>query len=290
MDSFAKALYLNNEPELASALKYLAWFGLCYLAFIVVYSIFYWRYVSKLETEFVEHVFWWLKHSAIWYFFAPCCLVFFTRQYARRALLINFVLLGLPLIVIAVLVQITFDYGYIKDDFSGYFVLFLPRHAGIFAILCVYWLLFVGNKKASKPHLAEQASSPALEQAGHNLAYLELEHLGRPYKLELDLVWLIKSAGNYVEIDSEQGQFIKRASLKQLQHELPEHFYQCHRSYIVNLRHISAVQKQSSGHAVAVLNNGAQVNISKRYKNAMKVRLAEVPPLAVRPLQTTSGN
>lgn len=279
LSGFFDALGLQTQPKLVKALQHLAWFGVCYFVFILVYSLFYWHLVSKLQTDFLDHVFWWLKNSGVWYLFSPYCLYYFSCQAKRRKPLTNFVLLGTPMILVAVTLQICFDYAYLKDDVIGYFVLFLPRHMAIFAMICVYWWLFVMEKAGivSEEVQIEIASLPA-----HNLrstAYLDVEHQGRPVKLSLDSVWLIKAAGNYIELDSTQGKFLKRASLKQIQLELPPQFCQCHRSAIINLQHVSALRQQNAGHALAFFSQGEPVNISKRYKNLVKERLAEYPIL-----------
>ncbi|WP_449359747.1 LytR/AlgR family response regulator transcription factor [Alishewanella longhuensis] len=274
---FIEALGLQASPKLAKALNYLAWFGVGYFVFIVVYSLFYWHFVSKLQTDFIDHVFWWLKNSGVWYLFAPFCLYFFSRQAAYRKPLTNFILLGTPMILVAVTLQISFDYAYLKDDLTGYFVLFLPRHAAIFSIICCYWLIFVMDKAVSGKANPITAIPQAPEQRAGSIQFIEVEHQGRPCRLDINSIWLIKSAGNYIELESEHGTFLKRASLKQIQLELPPQFCQCHRSAIINLQHVSAIRNQSAGHALALFNKGEPANISKRYKHLVKERLADYP-------------
>jgi len=281
MISQIQGFKLRHYPKLSQALKYLAWFGGLYLVFIVIYSLFFWRYVAKLETEFYVHVLWWFKNSGVWFVFSPLCLLLFSFLTQKRGLLFVFLGLGVPLVFISVVLQIAFDYHYLKDDLPGYFVLYLPRHAAIFILVCLYWYIFVFNKQSadiSSSHSSVPNLAPTKELSVTTVEdTIELEHMGRPYKLNVASVWLIKSAGNYVEIESDQGQFLKRASLKQLHQELPDQFFQCHRSYIVNLHYVTGLQSQSSGNAVAILDQGEQVSVSKRYKAAMKARLAEFP-------------
>ena len=173
----------------------------------------------------------------------------------------------MPLIILAVCLQIYFDYEYLKHDFWGYFVLFLPRQVAIAAVICLYWYFLVYQKTSNPDPTTLQPQSDSVDVTRQTIT---LEHLGRPHELQLDNVWLIRGAGNYVEIESGEGKFLKRTTLKKIQQELPPYFYQCHRSHIVNLKFVQAVQNQSSGHAVASLKNGQQVNISKRCKNIVK--------------------
>ncbi len=287
MNLLAQTFNTESHPKLAKALTYLAWFGVFYLFFIMVYSLFYWYFVSKLQTQFIDHVFWWLKNTGIWYIFAPVCLIAFTHYAQQKKFIVTAFRLGIPMVVFAVIVQITFDYAYLKEDLTGYFVLFLPRQIGIFTMVCLYWYLAVMEKtlaesgaQTSDPLTADSLGVDLSSQNSKELVdkqYLTLEHMGRPYRLDMDSVWLIKSAGNYLELESEHGHFLKRASLKQIQLEIPEYFCQCHRSSIINLHHVCAIRNQSSGHAVAILSNCEQVNISKRYKSVVKQRLVEFP-------------
>jgi hypothetical protein len=287
MNRLAETFKTDSHPKLIKALTYLAWFGVLYLLFILVYSLFYWYFVSRLQTQFIDHIFWWLKNTGIWYFFAPVCLVTFTRFAEQQKFIVTAYRLGIPMVVFAVILQITFDYSYLKEDLTGYFVLFLPRQVGIFIVVCLYWYLAVMDKALAEPkYRVSNSLEPdsldidAPSQKNKDLVdkqYLELEHMGRPYRLDMSSVWMIKSAGNYLELESEHGHFLKRISLKQIQLEIPQYFCQCHRSSIINLYHVCAIRNQSSGHAVATMSNGEQVNISKRYKSIVKQRLVEFP-------------
>ncbi|NTS76331.1 LytTR family transcriptional regulator [Catenovulum sp. SM1970] len=277
MFSFQLNSAVVDNNHFRQAIKLMAGFGLAYLVFIAIYSIFYFHFVAKQQTQFIDHILWWLKLSGVWFVFAPITLYCLTLHAKQGAMKRYFLLLGIPMILTAVILQLLFDYSYLKSDLTGYFVLFLPRQAGIFAAVCTYWYLFIFQKQQTDTELPTTADKPASSTEQVRAETIELEHLGRPYRLQLDTVWLIKSAGNYVEIESTEGQFLKRTTLKQMQLELPAHFYKCHRSYIINLHQVKAVQNQTSGHAIAILKNGEQVNISKRCKNTVKKQLAAFP-------------
>ena len=276
MDKTAPIFNFSAQPKLTNGLKYLCLFGVIYLAFIVIYSVFYWQFVSKLSTDFVDHVLWWLKSTGVWYVFAPICLVFFSYYSKRQSLINCFLTIGLPMVLIAVILQISFDYNYLKAELFGYFVLYLPKQIGVFLIVCAYWFFFVRDYESSVVNEHDELSTAA-QQLTSKRYFIELEHKGRPYKLDMESVWFIKSAGNYIEIESVDGQFLKRSSLKKIQLDTPSYFCQCHRSILVNLKHISALSNQASGHAIATLSNGAEINISKRYKNSIKEQLTDYP-------------
>lgn len=269
MDRTAPTFNFSAQPKLTNGLKYLGIFGVIYLVFIFVYSVFYWQFVSKLSTDFIDHVLWWLKNTGVWYLFAPICLVYFSYYSGRQSLIKCFLTVGFPMVLSSVILQISFDYSYLKADLFGYFVLYLPKQIGIFMITCLYWYLFVMDDKNTAINVCDEPTTKS--------EYINLEHKGRPYKLDMESIWFIKSAGNYIEIESIHGQFLKRSSLKKIQLDAPSYFCQCHRSTLVNLKHICALSNQASGHAIATLSNGSEINISKRYKNSIKEQLIDYP-------------
>ncbi|WP_206483885.1 LytTR family DNA-binding domain-containing protein [Thalassotalea sp. G2M2-11] len=253
---------------------------MAYLLFIAIYSVFYFNYVAKGDTQYLDHLLWWLKLSGIWYFTAPLSLLMLTLRMKKHSLLNNAIVIGAPMVLIAITLQLLFDFSYVKTDLTGYFVLFMPKQLAIFGAIYLYWYVKIYQKHIHNLQTHQQAPIKASDSQTAKtspLVLIELEHLGRPFKLDVQTIYLIRSAGNYVEINSTEGQYLKRASLKQILTELPDHFYQCHRSNIVNLHCISAIQNQTSGNALAILNNHQQVAISKRCKSNIKEKLADYP-------------
>lgn len=84
------------------------------------------------------------------------------------------------------------------------------------------------------------------------------------------LVERIEADGDYVRLHVGQRVRLLRASLGDLAERLdPRHFVRIHRSEIVRHDLVSAVRRESSGRAFAVMPGGREVPISKRYLSAI---------------------
>lgn len=262
--------FIQNHHQLKKALLYLAYFGLVYLVFIVIYSVFFFNFVAKQQTQFIQHIFWWLKLSGVWFVFAPLAIIALSKL-TNMPLLARILLLGVPMVIIAVVLQLAFDYRYFKADLVGQFVLFLPRQIGIFIAVCCFWLLCVNSVWAQNVVRQQDAD----KETTIKRAVINVEHLGRPYAIQAEHILALNSAGNYVEIETTEGTFLKRISLKDILALLPNYFYQCHRSYAVNLHQVSSMQNQTSGTAVIYLSSGSKIPVSKSAKARLKQRLAQ---------------
>lgn len=61
-------------------------------------------------------------------------------------------------------------------------------------------------------------------------------------KLKFDDILFVKASGNYIEIMAPDKKHVLKSSLKQFSQLVPgDQFFQCHRSYIVNLRKIDKI-------------------------------------------------
>lgn len=253
-------------PELAQSLIYLAWFSLLYLLFIVVYSVFYYSFVAKAQTQFISHLLWWLKLSGVWFFFTPLALMILTALSSRYKHSLIAISIGFPMVILAVSLQISFDLTYILNhDVIAYIVLFTPKHVAIFIAVYLYWFFMV-----QMPSSKRSTITPVNHSTTKNI---DVEHLGRPLQLATCDITVINASGNYVEIETNHGNYLKRDTLKQLLKLLPSYFFQCHRSHIINLKKVKSLTNQASGNGYVLLTNNQKIAVSKRYKSLLKQQL-----------------
>jgi two-component system LytT family response regulator len=83
------------------------------------------------------------------------------------------------------------------------------------------------------------------------------------YPLEYKQIYMIQSYGNYVRIFSKSRVHLVRTSLTLLVKNLPPHFIQTHRSYIVNSAHISRI----SGNEIHMTDTDFKARIAKELRN-----------------------
>jgi len=82
-----------------------------------------------------------------------------------------------------------------------------------------------------------------------------------------DIRW-IESSGNYIKLHSEETIHMIRGSLKLMQEKLnPLKFVRVHRSSIVNIDYVQAIEPWFSGDLKVVLNDGKQLKMSRNYKD-----------------------
>lgn len=81
-----------------------------------------------------------------------------------------------------------------------------------------------------------------------------------------DIDW-VEAAGNYAILHVGGGTFEIRSSLSKLEGELdPKRFVRVHKSYVVNVARIAEVTPWISGDWRIRLQDGAEVNLSRRYR------------------------
>jgi two-component system response regulator LytT len=85
----------------------------------------------------------------------------------------------------------------------------------------------------------------------------------------------LQAHGDYVRVASDDGRYLLRARLSELEARWAEHgFARVHRGYLVNLRRAVEVRPRLNGTAVLVMADGAEVPIARRQVSGLRRRLA----------------
>lgn len=72
---------------------------------------------------------------------------------------------------------------------------------------------------------------------------LEITYRGTAQQLDVNDIQYIKSDNVYVEIFTEGHRYIQRKFLGQISQELPSQFVRIHRSYLINMDHVTERNK-----------------------------------------------
>lgn len=84
----------------------------------------------------------------------------------------------------------------------------------------------------------------------------------------------IEAAGNYLTLHAGRATHMIRGTMTTIEARLdPEKFYRVHRSSIVNMDRVQALEPSITGEYVALLANGSRVNVSRSYKDKILARL-----------------
>lgn len=101
-----------------------------------------------------------------------------------------------------------------------------------------------------------------LDKAVTNLAKVE-KHLRVTYDRRMDFIplskiYYIEAQRQYVLIHAEDGEYRMKTSLAETKGALDEYFFQCQRSFLVNLRYVAQVKNDC-----VILKNGIEVPIGR---------------------------
>jgi two-component system, LytTR family, response regulator len=114
------------------------------------------------------------------------------------------------------------------------------------------------------------------EQADDTLAANRYEKLinikdrGQNFRVDVDTIEKIDAAGDYMCIYTGDNTLILRETMKDLEKRLdPRRFQRVHRSTIVNLDLVRQVKPHTNGECFLVLDSGAQVKVSRSYRDVV---------------------
>jgi two-component system LytT family response regulator len=88
-----------------------------------------------------------------------------------------------------------------------------------------------------------------------------------------DIRW-IGAEGNYVRLCTALETHLLRETMAHLQDRLdPRGFLRVHRSFIVNLKYVKEVRRETNGDSVVILDNGQKVAMGRSYRSSLGDRL-----------------
>jgi len=132
-----------------------------------------------------------------------------------------------------------------------------------------------------KEALAEHAPEAAEEMATSDGAsdahaanrfekMINIKDQGQIFRVDVDTIERIDAAGDYMCIQTGDNTLILRETMKDLEKRLdPRRFQRVHRSTIVNLDLVKQVKPHTNGECFLVLDSGAQVKVSRSYRDVV---------------------
>lgn len=85
----------------------------------------------------------------------------------------------------------------------------------------------------------EEGEKPVIIKDG-----IFVKHKGKFVKIQLNELFWLEANDNYVTLNTQQGQYVLKTTLKMLQDALPGYFVRIHRSYVINLHHIKSFDSE----------------------------------------------
>ena len=99
---------------------------------------------------------------------------------------------------------------------------------------------------------------------------INVKDRGQIFRVDVDTIERIDAAGDYMCIYTADNSLILRETMKDLEKRLdPRTFQRVHRSTIVNLDLVRQVKPHTNGECFLVLESGAQVKVSRSYRDVV---------------------
>ena len=99
---------------------------------------------------------------------------------------------------------------------------------------------------------------------------INIKDRGQIFRVDVDSIERIDAAGDYMCIYTADNSLILRETMKDLEkRQDPRHFQRVHRSTIVNLNQVRQVKPHTNGECFLVLESGAQVKVSRSYRDVV---------------------
>ncbi len=99
---------------------------------------------------------------------------------------------------------------------------------------------------------------------------INIKDRGQIFRIDVDTIEHIEAAGDYMCIRTADNSLILRETMKDLERRLdPRMFQRVHRSTIVNLNQVRQVKPHTNGECFLVLESGAQVKVSRSYRDVI---------------------
>ncbi|MAA81367.1 MULTISPECIES: LytR/AlgR family response regulator transcription factor [unclassified Hyphomonas] len=128
-------------------------------------------------------------------------------------------------------------------------------------IAAIFWMNRLVEQRALDSRVAQRDAT--------DLHRLTLKSGGRSYFVNApDVIWA-KAAGNYVEVVTKGKSYLARLTLTELSRLLDAaggRHVRVHRSHIVNLDHVQAIEPTGEGDVTLRLDTGDEVPGSRRYR------------------------
>jgi hypothetical protein len=143
--------------------------------------------------------------------------------------------------------------------------------------LFITWLLFVIYRLIYVAYLTEETVPKVIDEALPTVTQI-IDRItvrsGQKIKIiPVNEIIYLMADGDYVDIYTIEGHWLKEQTMKYTEDILPpDRFVRTHRSYIVNIHHISRIERYGEQQLV-ILSNGASIKISNARYQVLKQRL-----------------
>jgi two-component system, LytTR family, response regulator len=129
-------------------------------------------------------------------------------------------------------------------------------------------------KPVSRARIAQALERVVAARSDGEIVPVEHQRGGATRLVPRSSILYVKSEGDYVRIVADEGRFLVRGALSQIERKwIPYGFVRVHRSYVVNLRRATEIRPELGGSATIVLADGSEVPVARRQVPELRRRL-----------------
>jgi hypothetical protein len=165
-----------------------------------------------------------------------------------------------------------YDFGYWPRELLYEYLKDVRSFSGMVALLHAYrWLL---RRLQGEASLLDAPEDGAPVEAVDRPERFLVRKLGREFLVAAaDIEWA-QAAGNYVNLRVRGHDYPLRSTIAGIEARLdPSRFARIHRSYLVNLDRVTAIEPLDTGDARVHMDDGAALPCSRRYRTALRERV-----------------
>jgi len=121
------------------------------------------------------------------------------------------------------------------------------------------------SRQTSSPNFSNERSAQSNDGISIREEYCFLKKKGIYHKIHIEDILYIKSEGDYTFIHTAEEKFINTSRLGELELLFAAHeFYRTHRSYIINLKNVTAINTEEN----SIIVGSESIPISRAKKGA----------------------
>lgn len=150
---------------------------------------------------------------------------------------------------------------------------FLFLFGGLIWIIGMQWFATQENQPIEKELMDMQSLPAGQEEKMETIQTLSVKSGSRIHIIPVEEIYYIQACGDYVNIFSRQGQFIKEQTMKSLEASLPVTFIRIHRSSIINAEQLLRIELFGKDNYHIHLKNGEILKASLSGYRLLKQRL-----------------
>lgn len=115
-----------------------------------------------------------------------------------------------------------------------------------------------------------EALENSLERSGVYLGRLSVKQGVFRHIIDVEDILFIRTEGHYSFVVTSEGEYVSEVSLRKLSQKLdPKTFFQSHRNYLVNMRHVQKI-RENGAHVIALKDCEQDIPLAKRNRSLFK--------------------